>query len=300
MANVTQLGYLGLNLKNVAEWERFATEILGLQAAGEASDGARLLRMDENHHRFILNQNDADDLGFIGWEVTDQPALRELTAQLKANGVEVMTGSPELAQARGVVELVQFKDPSGIVTEAYFGPLMNFQEPFHSTRPLSGFVTGTMGLGHMVIRVDDAAQSLRFYRDVLGMRISDFVDMRMRRGQPFGLSITFLHCNPRHHTLAFGQLPGSKRLHHFMLQVKTIDDVCSTMYLCQDRGVPIEATLGRHTNDHMVSFYLKTPAGFEIEYGYGARMIDDSIWKVQRHESGSIWGHRRPTLVTTR
>ncbi|HZP45675.1 MAG TPA: VOC family protein [Candidatus Binataceae bacterium] len=294
MASVTQMGYLGLNVSDVAQWERFATEILGLQAAGEAPDGARLLRMDENHHRFILQQNAADDLAFIGWEVSDEPALRELAGQLRAAGVEVRTGSPELAQARGVVELLQFKDPNGIASEAYFGPLMNFQEPFQSPRPISGFETGIMGLGHMVIRVDDAAQSLHFYRDLLGMKISDLVDMRMRRGQPFGLSITFLHCNPRHHTLAFGQLPGTKRLHHFMLQVRTIDDVCSTMYLCEDRGVPIAATLGRHTNDHMVSFYLRTPSGFEVEYGYGARVIDDAVWKVQRHESGSIWGHRRP------
>lgn len=292
MACVTQLGYLGLNVKDLVEWERFATGILGLQSAGKAPDGSLYLRMDEHHHRFILQQNPADDLAFIGWEVTDQPALRELTAQLKADGAEVVDGTPELARARGVVELVQFRDPNGIPSEAYYGPLMNFQEPFHSSRPITGFETGTMGLGHMVVSVDDSAKSLHFYQDVLGMRISDFIEMKMRRGAPSGLTLTFMHCNPRHHTLAFGEIPSPKRLHHFMLQVKTIDDVCSTMYLCQDRGVPVAATLGRHTNDHMVSFYLRTPSGFEIEYGYGARVIDDATWKVQRHEAGSIWGHR--------
>lgn len=292
MASVTQLGYLGLNVKDLAQWERFAVEILGVQSAGRAPDGALYLRIDEQHHRFIVQENAADDLAFIGWEVTDQPALRELTAQLKADGVEVAAGAPELARSRGVVELVQFRDPNGIACEAYYGPLMNFQEPFHSTRPISGFETGTMGLGHMVISVDDSARSLHFYKDVLGMRISDFIEMKMRRGAPSGLILTFLHCNPRHHTLAFGELRAPKRLHHFMLQVKNIDDVCSTMYLCEDRGVPVAATLGRHTNDHMVSFYLRTPSGFEVEYGYGARVVDDATWKVQRHEAGSIWGHR--------
>ena len=295
MASVTQLGYLGLNVSKLEEWQQFATAILGLQAAGLAPDGSLYLRMDENHHRFILRQDEADDLAFIGWEVTDQPALRELTAQLQADGVEVTAGAKELAQARGVVELIQFKDPNGIPAEAYYGPLMNFPEPFHSSRPIAGFETGIMGLGHMVIRVDDAARSLHFYRDLLGMRISDFIEMKMRRGQPSeALTLTFMHCNPRHHTIAFGEIPGQKRLHHFMLQAKTVDDVCSTMYLCQDRNVPITATLGRHTNDHMVSFYLRTPSGFEIEYGYGARTVDDATWKVQRHEAGSIWGHRGP------
>jgi extradiol dioxygenase len=39
-----------------------------------------------------------------------------------------------------------------------------------------------------------------------------------------------------------------------MLQLKAIDDVRAAFDLCQDRGVPIARGLGRHTNDHMVSF----------------------------------------------
>ncbi len=101
------------------------------------------------------------------------------------------------------------------------------------------------------------------------------------------------HCNPRHHTLAFYAVPQPpKRLNHFMLQAKTLDDVGATYYLCQDQGVPIARSLGRHTNDHMVSFYLRTPSGFEVEYGWGGRIVDDSTWQVQLHTAGSMWGHR--------
>jgi len=74
--------------------------------------------------------------------------------------------------------------------------------------------------------------------------------------------------------------------------VNSIDDVGLTFYAAQDAGAEISASLGRHTNDHMVSFYMRTPAGFEVEYGYGARTVDDNIWKVERHEAPSIWGHR--------
>lgn len=294
MASVKQLGYLGLNVKSLDEWERFATGILGLEATRSQADGALMLRMDENHHRFILQPDEADDLAFIGWEVTDTAELRELRSQLEAADVAVTEGSRELAHSRGVAELISFKDPSGIACEAYFGPLMNYQRPFKSPRAISGFETGIMGLGHIVIRVDSSLESLKFYRDVLGMRVSDFIDMKMRRGLEGNLSLTFMHCNPRHHTVAFGEIPVRKRLLHFMLQVRTIDDVCSTMYLAQDQGIPITGSLGRHTNDHMVSFYMRSPSGFEVEYGYGARTVDDATWKVQRHEAGSIWGHRGP------
>ena len=293
MASVTQLGYLGLSVSKLGEWEKFATNVLGLQLAGKTDDGAVLLRMDEYHHRFIVSEGPENDLAFAGWEVPSQPALSELADQIRAAGIEVRTGTAEEAARRGVAELIKFADPSGNPTEAYYGPLISFENPFRSPRPISGFDTGIMGLGHIVVRVDDAQRSLHFYRDVLGMRISDFIDLKMRRGRPTdNLKLTFMHCNPRHHSIAFGAIPVPKRLLHFMLQVKSIDDVGSTLYVAQDAGIEISATLGRHTNDHMVSFYMRTPAGFEVEYGYGARTIDDHIWKVERHEAPSIWGHR--------
>lgn len=293
MASVTQLGYLGLSVSNLGDWEKFATEVLGLQVAGRADDGSLLLRMDEYHHRFIVSEGGADDLAFAGWEVPDQPSLKELADQIKAAGIEVKTGTGEEAALRGVAEFIKFNDPSGTPLEAYYGPLISYEKPFRSPRSIAGFDTGTMGLGHIVMRIDDPEKSLHFYRDVLGMRISDFIDLKMRRGRPTdNLRLTFMHCNPRHHSIAFGVIPLPKRLLHFMLQVKSIDDVGSTYYTALDAKAEISASLGRHTNDHMVSFYMRTPSGFEVEYGYGARTIDDSIWKVERHEAPSIWGHR--------
>ena len=291
MASVSQLGYLGLNVNDAEEWERFAIELLGLEVVDKTAQGF-FMRMDEYHHRFIVQAGREDDIAFVGWEVADERALQDLDSQLKSNGVETREGSPEESKTRGVLGLVKFTDPSGIPTEAYFGPLMNFGEPFKSARPISGFETGTMGLGHIVIRVDDSARSLHFYRDVLGMRISDFIELQPSHRLGRRLALTFMHCNPRHHSVAFGEIPVPKRLLHFMLQTKTLDDVCSTMYLAQDRGIPISGSLGRHTNDHMVSFYMRSPSGFEVEYGFGARTVDDATWKVQQHHSGSIWGHR--------
>jgi 2,3-dihydroxybiphenyl 1,2-dioxygenase len=291
MMSVTQLGYLGLSVSNVDEWERFATQILGLQANGREADGSLFLRMDENHHRFIVHPTGKDDLAYIGWEVATEEALQAMAAQLTAAGVAVQPGSPEDAEARRVAGLIKFADPSGIASEIFYGPLVTFDKPFQSPRPISGFKTGEQGLGHFVVWVDDFDRSLRFYRDVLGMRISDFV--KFSPAPNVKLNIAFFHCNPRHHTIAFTKLPqASKRLHHFMLQLNALDDVGSTYYLCQGQNVPITMNLGKHTNDHMVSFYLRTPSGFAVEYGWGAREVDDRVWQVQVHTSGSMWGHQ--------
>lgn len=291
MHGVTQLGYLGIGVSDVAAWERFATETLGLQLGGREDDGTLLLRLDDYHHRFLIHPGGQDDVAYFGWEVADVHALREVEERLRAAGTQVRRGSEEEAAARRVVELIKYKDPSGIDSEIFYGPLMAFQQPFRSPRPLSGFVGGTQGLGHMVVSMDDLEQSIAFYRDVLGMRISDYVAVTRPSGEQ--LRLAFFHCNPRHHTIAFHARPDPpKRLNHFMLQVQSVDDVGSTYDLCQQTGVPVTRSLGRHTNDHMVSFYMRSPSGFEVEYGWGARVVDDATWQVQLHTMGSIWGHR--------
>ena len=283
MTGVTQLGYLGIGVRDVDEWERFATGVLGLQANGRGSDGSLFLRMDEYHHRFVIQPNGNDDVAYIGWQATNEGSMQEIAERLKAAGVEVHQGTSSEAEDRRVEGLITFPDPNGIPTEVYFGPPISFDDPFNSPRPISNFVTGDQGLGHAVLYVDDADQSVRFYRDLLGLRVSDYIR-----------SMTFFHCNPGHHSLALMESKSAKRLNHFMLQVESINDVGATHDLCQDQGVPIVRGIGRHTNDHMVSFYLRTPSGFDVEYGWGAREVDDTTWQVVRHEKGSIWGHRPP------
>ncbi len=290
MASIAQLGYLGLGVSDIAAWENYATNVLGFQVSDRA-EGALYLRMDEYHHRIVVHPGGNDDLAYVGWEVVDEQSMRELGDQLRAAGIRVSDGSPEEAEARRVAGLIKFQDPNGIAEEIFFGPLINFESPFHSPRAISGFETGEQGLGHFVIAVNDYAESMNFYRDVLGMRISDFIEIQPVPG--FKLKITFFHCNPRHHTLAFIAAPLPKRLAHFMVQLKSLDDVGATYYQCQDQGVPITMSFGRHTNDHMVSFYMQTPSGFDVEYGWGAREVDDAVWHVQTHQATSIWGHRR-------
>ena len=44
----------------------------------------------------------------------------------------------------------------------------------------------------------------------------------------------------------------------------------------------------------MTSFYVRTPSGFEIEYGTGGLVVDDDTWEVGEHHAQSIWGHKPP------
>ena len=79
---------------------------------------------------------------------------------------------------------------------------------------------------------------------------------------------------------------------HFMLEVDNLDVVGRALDQVTKLGVPVTVTLGKHSNDHMTSFYIRTPSGFDLEYGYGGRLVDDS-WIPTWFRSPSIWGHKR-------
>lgn len=286
--SVTQLGYLGLSISDVARWEKFATDILGLCVSERLDDGTIYLRMDDYHHRFILQPDGGDDLAYVGWQVAHVEDLDDLQQKLDAIGIESEPATPAERAHRNVVDFLKFEDPSGIRIEAFYGPLLDLEHPFHSSRPIGPFKTGELGLGHIVLRARDLEASMRFYRDVLGFRISDYIDMQ--RGDQEARLI-FFHCNPRHHSLGLSEGASPPTLSHVMIELESIDDVGITQDLCSDEGLNIIRPLGKHSNDLMISFYVESPAGFQVEYGFGGRLVDDATWAVQYHKRSSIWGH---------
>jgi catechol 2,3-dioxygenase-like lactoylglutathione lyase family enzyme len=140
-------------------------------------------------------------------------------------------------------------------------------------------------MGHAVINVVDVEPLLPFYCDLLGFHVSDY-----------GLTpykLYFFHLNGRHHSFAMiGS--GKMGLHHFMVELGSLDDVGQGYDLAQLEDGRIAYTLGRHTNDHLTSFYTHSPSGFFVEYGWGGLQIDPATWQPHETFDGpSFWGHER-------
>src|SRR5581483_3405577 len=194
-----------------------------------------------------------------------------------------------LADERHVADLIVLADPLGNRLEIFHGA-ETATEPFRPGRSISGFRTGPLGMGHVVLNVDSREtidRLMAFYRDVLGFRLTDYYDETF--------VARFLHLNPRHHSLAFIQA-GRNAVHHIMMEVFSFDDVGQAydIALGEDR---VATTLGRHTSDFITSFYSWTPSGFMVEYGWGARSIDPQTWQAfERKEGPSMWGHDRAWL----
>ncbi|HEY0106578.1 MAG TPA: VOC family protein [Rhizomicrobium sp.] len=283
--SVSNLAYVGLAVADVEAWTRFAVDIVGMQDAGCGTAGERWLRLDARPCRLALHGDASDDLAYAGFEAPDETSIAALAAALRRQDVAVRALTAAEADRRNAQGGIAVRDPDGLAIKIVHG-LRDASTPFRSATG-AAFVTGTQGLGHMVVSTSNVARSLDFY-SALGFKVSDYIETSL--GPGVEVNLVFLHCNARHHTLALLPLPTPKRLNHLMFEVAAVDSVLGAYYRAQRNGSPIVRHMGRHTNDRMLSFYARTPAGFDVEYGCDPIHVGAG-WTVRTYDAISLWGH---------
>ncbi|MDB5984659.1 MAG: 2,3-dihydroxybiphenyl,2-dioxygenase [Pseudomonas sp.] len=291
--DIRGLGYITVNATDLDHWQSYATEVLGMMVDGASQPGEVLyLKMDERHYRLLVEKSAHDGFGACGWEVSGAPALEQAAARLQAHGVAFERGNESDTRVRKVQALIRFCDPDGNRHELFWGPQQDFAR-FTSPVGVSGFVTDALGMGHVVLPAPAFSSCQRFYEDVMGFGLSDLMKVRFTDdlAEP-EKRIHFMHCNnARHHSLAIFECPVPHGCVHLMVEVATLDDVGRALDRMHAKGVPLRATLGRHTNDHMTSFYMKTPSGFDLEYGSDGLVVD---WQQHTPFESTVvshWGH---------
>jgi 2,3-dihydroxybiphenyl 1,2-dioxygenase len=281
------LGYVGIRTRNLEDWAGYGTRFLGMQLV-DRSRGTLALRMDDRKQRIIVHTDENEGPSFYGWEVADAAALDGLAAHLEKSGVKLARGSRALAEERRVKDLIVFADPIGNRLEAFHGAEVA-SDQFKPGRSISGFRTGPLGMGHVVLHVDNIDRVMPFYRELLGFRLSDYW-LRPFRGY-------FMNVNQRHHSLAFIET-GRNAAHHMMIELFSFDDVGQGYDLALAQEGRVAVTLGRHSGDYITSFYSWNPSGFMTEYGWGAQSIDPATWQpFERKFGASLWGHDRAWMT---
>ncbi len=294
---IRSLGYLRIEATDVAAWREFGLKVLGMVegqgTAGTSPDGALYLRMDDFPARLVIVPGDRDRLLIAGWETANAADLQEVRNKLDVEGTPYKEASATELADRRVDEMIVFDDPTGNTLEVFHGAALEHRRvvsPYGHK-----FVTEEQGLGHVVITTRDDAESTHFYRDVLGFKLRD--SMRLppqlvgRAADDPPAWLRFFGVNPRHHSLAImpGETPSG--IVHIMLEVENSDDVGLCLDRAYRRKIPMSATLGRHVNDKMLSFYMKTPGGFDVEFGCEGMEVDDTDWIARESTAVSLWGH---------
>lgn len=292
---VKALGYVVIETTDADKWQEFLCDVAGVMRGADAADGAAQYRIDERHFRFRIEQGAREGFKAAGYAMADRAALDSLAAAMTTAGRPVGWFDAATATTRSAAAGFATSDPAGNGLEFYVGSADEFAAPtpFSSPQGISHFITGDMGMGHAVFSAPNFAETLAFYRDIVGFRETDMPTFHLFGPDGPPMHFAFLHAdNGRHHSLAFaeGPVPPSGAV-HVMLEYPSLDEVGKAHDRMKALGYAESATIGRHHNDETVGFYVQTPGGFDLEIGHDSLVIDPAHWQVTQHQGISIWGH---------
>ena len=284
------LGYIVVETDKFADWRRFGKDAIGMHLDDFTSDVMRF-RLDANECRFLLQRGPAEDVVALGWHLDDHATVDQIVARVTEHGVPVVEGTSEEAALRGVERLLRFPGPNGLTQEIYTvartGPM---PLDMHS----AGFVTGDAGMGHVAITSKKPHQLRGYYNTVFDARLTDYIDETISGVK---LKIRFLRVNERHHSVAIAAVrklpvnPIRTRVQHLNIQVAELDDMTNSYQRVRELGFDMALGVGQHTNDRELSYYARTPSGFEWEVGWNPIVVDENTWEPTTHHGISIWGH---------
>jgi 2,3-dihydroxybiphenyl 1,2-dioxygenase len=288
MDHQIELGYLVLEVPDPDVLTPVFADVVGLLPGEPTAEGNLTWRNDQRASRLFVEAGPANDAIAIGVEVTDTAAFETVVSRLRSVGAEVAEGD---GSGRRVQRLAGTAAPWGVDVELVQG-LADTPGPFSSELVPGGFLTAGVGFGHVVFATTAFEESHAFLTQGLGFAQSDWLETELAPG--VDLEVRFYHCNRRHHTIALARAPFDlpQRLHHVMFELAQRDDVGAAFDRAWATDLAIPNGLGRHDNDGMFSFYLQTPAGFQVEVGYGARVITDKWDDNHRYDRISAWGHQ--------
>lgn len=288
--NRVRMGYAVIESGKAETWRVLLGDALGMQA-DVLADGTVAARMDDHERRLLVVPGSSEDLMAVGLELDNEETLNVVLKRLANRGIEPQAGAPKVAEQRGVERFWHFKGPKGLEIELFYQP----KRPAAPPKLLaSGFVTGDKGFGHLGISTTRPDAQKEFWTSIFDSRRSDELHVKVS-GVP--LDVEFFRFNERHHSFALVYTPGIKldplrtRIQHFEVQVATLDDMTDAYERCRKLDLPIAMEVGQHGNDRAISFYVRTPSGFEIEYGWNPVSVDESTWQGEKWDAISIWGH---------
>lgn len=292
MSQDLSLSYVGIEIPDPASLDTFFGEVIGLVKGEDTGPpGSVTWRNDDKAYRVVVEPGAANDARYLGVEAVDGDAFDRTVERLGRAGFEVKAGRDSERQRRGVARLVSVEAPWGVRVDLVEG-LEHARVPYASPLVPGGFLTEGVGFGHVVFATTAFEESHAFATEALGFEVSDWLETEIAEG--IELEVRFYHCNQRHHTLALARAPFEfpQKLHHLMVEMKRRDDVGAAFDRAWASGLAIPNGLGRHDNDGMFSFYVRSPAEFLVEVGFGARTITVPWHDNRRYDRISAWGHQ--------
>ncbi|WP_227998966.1 VOC family protein [Nocardia australiensis] len=278
VARLRCLRSVELRTQASAESTEFYSEVWGLHVVEHGVNGAWLRGTGEQHHALQLTQAARNGLGRITFAVATPAEVDEAARRLELRGVPIVSG-PGPTNDIGGGYGVSLVDPEGRVIELLADSL--------AVPKLGQDDAVPVGVTHVVLNTVDIDAAVKFYCDVLGMRVSDWSEHQM----------AFLRCNSDHHSIAFNQAEWTS-VNHVAYEMPTVDHFMRGIGRLRHHGtVPLWGP-GKHGPGDNTFSYFADPAGLVCEYTSGIAQVDEDRWlcKVWRRvpELSDLWGTAGP------
>jgi catechol 2,3-dioxygenase-like lactoylglutathione lyase family enzyme len=216
-----------------------------------------------------LRQSEVARIEVIALAAATRADVDALHDQVKAAGCRMLSAPAPLAGLGGGYGF-RFFNPDGMTME------ISCEVARGTARPMQRWDGVPAKISHIVIHSPDHKAAVRFYTDVLGMRVSDWL----------GDFMCFLRCNAAHHRIAI--LPGPPCLNHVAYEMQGLDAMMRGIHNLKAKDVPIGWGPGRHTAGNNTFSYFVTPGGFTCEYTAELEQVDDATWQPTVYEPSPL------------
>ena len=284
IARLRHLRSVELRTPHFAACGDFYREVWGLEQVEADHEGTWLRGTGADHHVLSVRRADANGLGRISFAVATPAEVDEAARRLLARGIVPVAGPGPLDQVGGGYGL-RFTDPEG--------RLLELSAEVEAVAPRDQGPAVPVGVTHAVLNTVDIDAAVAFYREVLGMRVSDWSEHQM----------AFLRVNSDHHCIAFNQA-GWASLNHVAYEMPTIDHFMRGLGRLKHHGIVPQWGPGRHGPGNNTFSYFTDPAGLVCEYTSEVAQVVEDRWicRTWRRtpELSDLWGTAGAPSATVR
>jgi catechol-2,3-dioxygenase len=172
-----------------------------------------------------------------------------------------------------------FTDPEGTEIELIAGWTASA-----ASEPIRGITVNR--LGHVAMYTADPLVTSKFYSELLGFLVSDWIEQ----------SFVFMRCGPDHHTLNFVAGEG-RRMNHIAFELRDASHMHRACDLLGRNRIQILWGPVRHGPGHNVAVYHRNPDGQIVELFFDLdRMVDEELgyfepqpWHRDRPQRPKVW-----------
>jgi len=265
VSRVTEIRYVGYATPDFESEVDFYTHKWGLDPVA-SDDGMAYFkaRGAPEHHVVRLRKADRKRVDVIAFAADSQRDVDALHARVVEAGAKGVTQPAPLTSPGGGYGF-RFFSPDGLPFE------VSSDVATGSSRDLARWEGVPVKISHIVLHSPDHQAAVRFFTDVLGFKVSDWL----------GDFMCFLRCNGAHHRLAI--LPGPPCLNHVAYDMLTVDDMMRGAHRLGQKGTELRWGPGRHTAGNNTFSYFVTPNGFAVEYTSELEEVDFDTHQFQVH-----------------